>query len=109
MVRRTFKSYTVTDGKLVLRLESAPEVRQGDRIDVKRREFERHHGTAVRYGSSLTIVPLPWPLVIVAPVGAESVTENVSFPSWIVSPTIGTLIARLLTKGGKLSVPDLSA
>ena len=56
--------------------------------------------------SSLVMVPIAVPLAIVRPVGADSVTVNVSFGSTTVSPRIPTCTDCVVTPGAKVMVPE---
>ena len=62
----------------------------------------------VSVGSSLTIVPTacPPPAPIVAFVGMDSVTLNVSFASIAPSPWTGTVMVCVACCGAKVRVPD---
>jgi len=57
-------------------------------------------------GSSSRIVPVADAVPIVAWVGEESFTTNVSFASSIVSPTIGTSIVAVVVPATIVAVPD---
>ena len=60
-------------------------------------------------GSSLVIVPTPWPSEIVAFVAPERLTRNVSSASFFVSPFAVTSIVFEDWPGVNVSTPDLEA
>ena len=55
--------------------------------------------------SSLTIVPMAPPSLIVAPVGADKVSLSVSLASIAVSPVTWTLMTFDVSPAAKVSVP----
>ena len=59
--------------------------------------------------SSSTIVPTPTPSAIVAPLGSESTTWNVSSSSSAVSPATCTVTVRLLVRRSNDSEPEVAA
>ena len=60
---------------------------------------------SVGVGSSSVIVPTPVASAIAAFVAFERLTVYVSFASSRTSPTTGTVIVRVVTPAGKVSVP----
>ncbi len=59
--------------------------------------------------SSSTIVAIPMPSAIVAPLGPESRSSNNSSTSSVVSPTTCTVTVRTLLRRSNASVPDVAA
>ena len=55
--------------------------------------------------SSLTMGPAPCESAIVALVGCDRLTKNVSFCSKVASPVIATLIVRVVVDGSNVNVP----
>ena len=56
-------------------------------------------------GSSLMIVPTPWPTAMTALVGLERLTRNVSLASLSRSPLTRTVRVRLVMPGANVSTP----
>ena len=55
--------------------------------------------------SSFVIVPVPVAVAIVALVGPDNVTVNVSFASYSVSPTTGTVIVPVVAPTAIVRIP----